>query len=190
MQILPRRFDETSTVQVMLMRKLCYNAPYMYEVVRPLMVYNAAKYLATTELYKNEGVVLSDAWANAKDGDAIDYVVDDIKQDDGDQEIHESLDTENEADADDEQIDQETLVISDEDRSGLIHRIAPGEGKRPLSLLRDLDAEVLSFPKIYAGIRRQFKKGLKITYTDIAKSEARRFRVFKHQSTLYYYSDI
>jgi hypothetical protein len=39
--------------------------------------------------------------------------------------------------------------------------IAPGEGKTPISLLRDDDADVLSFPTIYCGKPREFKVPLK-----------------------------
>ena len=59
-QVLPRKFDEASVVQVQLMRKMSYQRPYMYESIRPSKVYKAAKYLITTELYKD--VVLSDDW--------------------------------------------------------------------------------------------------------------------------------
>lgn len=158
----------------------------MYEVVRPSKVYEAAKYLAGTDLYKAEGVVLSDDWAKADQAETQDFVVDEkdkrlvyeLQAD------SENVDPENVEDnkenvsirenEEDEQLQQETLVISDAERCGLIHRIAPGEGKRPLSLLRDLEAEVLSFPTIYAGVRREFDPRLKISYTDISKSEVRR----------------
>lgn len=52
--------------------------------------------------------------------------------------------------------------------------IAPGEGRRPIPLYDDKYAEEMSFPKIYCGKKRAFKKGIKISYTDIAKSECLR----------------
>jgi hypothetical protein len=51
-QVLPGKFDETSTVQVQLMRRMRYQTPYMYETIKPLKVYKAAKYLMSSELYK------------------------------------------------------------------------------------------------------------------------------------------
>jgi len=33
--VLPRSFDQTSTVQVKLMRKMDHKTPYMYETIRP-----------------------------------------------------------------------------------------------------------------------------------------------------------
>ena len=44
-KVLPRKFDETSTVQVQLMRRMTYKSPYMYETIRPKKVYDAAIFL-------------------------------------------------------------------------------------------------------------------------------------------------
>lgn len=67
-KILPRRFDDTSTVQVQLKRKMIYPRSYMYEIIRPLKVYNAAKFLLDSELYKKESVILSTEWSNYSHG--------------------------------------------------------------------------------------------------------------------------
>lgn len=58
--VLARKFQDTATVQVMLMRRMCYKAPYMYETIRPFVVYEAAKYLCQSELYIKEGIRLSE----------------------------------------------------------------------------------------------------------------------------------
>jgi hypothetical protein len=60
---LPRQISDTGTIQVMLMRKMVYRSPYMFETIRPKAVYEAAQYLATTELYRKEGIILSTDWA-------------------------------------------------------------------------------------------------------------------------------
>jgi len=67
-KVLPRTFDETSTVQVQLMRQIRNKAPYMYETISPLKVYKAAKYLLSTELYRSEGVTLSEEWSSCDIG--------------------------------------------------------------------------------------------------------------------------
>jgi hypothetical protein len=67
---------------------------------------------------------------------------------------------------------EETLIFNDFQNQALM--VAPGQGNIPIPLFKDLNAEELSFPTIYAGIPRQFKEGLKVSYTDIAKSEIRR----------------
>jgi hypothetical protein len=66
--VLPRSFDDTSTIQVQLMRRMIYKIPYMYETIRPLKVYNAAKYLVNQELYKEENVALSEDWSRSGEG--------------------------------------------------------------------------------------------------------------------------
>jgi len=72
-QVLPRKFTESSTVQVKLMRRLRYTVPYMYETIRPAKVYLAAKYLLGTELY--EGVALSDDWSGYEEGEHYNGVI-------------------------------------------------------------------------------------------------------------------
>lgn len=67
--ILPRSFNEASVIQLMLMRKMEYKNPYMFETIRPKKVYDAARYLANTDLYKDEGIVLSDEWLADMHGD-------------------------------------------------------------------------------------------------------------------------
>jgi len=60
--VLPRTFDETSTVQVQLMRRMNYRVPYQYEIIRPKRVYDAAKYLMSSELYKSQNVLFCEDW--------------------------------------------------------------------------------------------------------------------------------
>jgi hypothetical protein len=61
-EVLPRTFNQTSTVQVQLMRRMKYRSPYMYETIRPYKVYNAAKCLMSTELYISQNVAFSEDW--------------------------------------------------------------------------------------------------------------------------------
>jgi len=64
----PRPITDTKTVRVMLMRQMKAKHAYMKETIRPKLVYEAAKLLAQTELYRGENVILSNEWANASDG--------------------------------------------------------------------------------------------------------------------------
>lgn len=88
---------------------------------------------------------------------------------------------------------EETLIHNETDYDLLTGiRIAPGEGKRPLSLFTDDFAEEMSFPSIYAGMKRQVLTTntmgqRKLTYTDIAKSELMRYdrRACKPTKVLY-----
>ena len=73
---LPRRFNETATLQVMLMRKMKYKAPYIFETDRPKIVAEAAKYLCDTELYKVEGIRFSENWLQDHPEETNDFIVD------------------------------------------------------------------------------------------------------------------
>jgi len=66
--VLPRNFNDTSTIQVQLMRRMAYQHPYMYETIRPLKVYQAAKYLINSEVYKSENVILCEDWSRHQEG--------------------------------------------------------------------------------------------------------------------------
>jgi len=68
-------------------------------------------------------------------------------------------------------ISEESMLLDEGDLVTQALKFSPGQGKRPISLLWDLNAEVLSFPTIYCGQVRDVNS--KLTYTDIAKSEAR-----------------
>lgn len=53
-------------------------------------------------------------------------------------------------------------------------KFAPGENSVPIPLNRDLDAERMSFPTIYGGQEME-KTDVRLSYTDIYKSELRRY---------------
>ena len=57
--ILPREFDRTSTIQLAFKRRLQYKGSYIREWVRPHAVYRAAEYLVKQPLYKEEGIGVS-----------------------------------------------------------------------------------------------------------------------------------
>jgi len=54
----------------------------------------------------------------------------------------------------------ETLIYSENDTAGgfLGVQIAPGEGKTPIPLHMDQNAEIMSFPSIYCGQERKIKE--------------------------------
>ena len=66
--IVPRPMTDTKTVRVMLMRQMKAKYPYMKEVIRPKLVYEAAKLLTLTPLYQQENVVLSSEWESTAAG--------------------------------------------------------------------------------------------------------------------------
>lgn len=68
-EVLPRRFNETSTVHVQLMRRMQYKRPYMHEIIRPAKVHQAAQYLVATDLYEEHNIALSDEWSRHQAGE-------------------------------------------------------------------------------------------------------------------------
>ena len=71
-----------------------------------------------------------------------------------------------------EEIDNETL-LERIDPDDVVIKMALGQGKTPLSLYSDKDAEELSFPTIFCGTARELKA--KLSYGKIVKSELRRY---------------
>ncbi|OXA54149.1 ATP-dependent DNA helicase PIF1 [Folsomia candida] len=187
-KVIPRRFDETSTVQVQLKRRMSYKHPYMFQTIRPYKVFHAANYLVRTELYKKENVFLSSDWANSASTDTVEYIVnpDDATESNTDFESIQELSISDKDQAEDNDAPLTETLIQEEQ---MIMAVAPGEGMRPLSLLMDLDAEELSFPTIYCGIKRKLNPNANLSYTDIAKSELRRYdpRCRRADKTLYSY---
>ncbi|GIX83710.1 hypothetical protein CDAR_534691, partial [Caerostris darwini] len=53
--------------------------------------------------------------------------------------------------------------------------LAPGEDQMPLSVLFDDLAEELSYPRIYCGDMRRFTRKKPPTYSEIIKSELKRY---------------
>jgi hypothetical protein len=179
--ILPRRFSESSVVHLALMRRMEYKRPYMFESIRPAKVYDACRYLVTTPLYMDESIQLSDDWKNISElmefDDNLDGLDQDLTMQTG---KGSSGDTSSDEDNRATQLDvllkktnEETVILDENELLTTALKYASGQNNRPSSILIDLNAEVLSFPTIYCGQRRQVSPAL--TYTDIAKSEARRY---------------
>lgn len=69
--VLPRKFSETSVVQVQLMRKMSYDRPYIFDKVRPARIVAAVKYLLGSTLYMKANVVMSEDWAKNTEGTPV-----------------------------------------------------------------------------------------------------------------------
>ena len=181
--ILPRKFDDTHTIQLKLKRKMCYQSHYLYETIRPAVCYNAIMYLINTPLYKRENILFSENWLNEHPNHNENYII--LEEDKTDNDIIETVDLINndnntsiislekmiEIEDDDNIINNDTLW-SDSDINQTI-AFAPGEGTYPISILRDEYAEELSFPNIYCGQPRSCSKN--ISYANICKWELRHF---------------
>jgi hypothetical protein len=155
--VLPRTEDLSAVIPVGLVRHLDHQRPYLFQEIRPARVYQAAKYLITTPIYREEGAVLSDDWMREIPSDTTSQ--------------HDCKMTDNLFD--NEEVNpgsKETLIIQ-YSSEGI--KIAPGQGKRPMSLLVDLNAEAAAYPTIYAGNHRFLPTNM--TPMDLWKSETRRY---------------
>ena len=168
--ILPREFDRTSTIQLAFKRRLQYKGSYIREWVRPHAVYRAAEYLVKQPLYQEEGIGVSLDFLARHQLENEEFVVggEDVEAKE-EKELEEAKDEWDETNG-------EQDVLNPEDEQTLLKEaipFAPGEGHTPRSLLADDNVEELSFPAIHCGQKRQLK--IKLSYNDIVKSEIRRY---------------
>ncbi|CAF1467656.1 unnamed protein product [Adineta steineri] len=179
--ILPRSFSDTYTIQLKLMRQMKNKNAFMYETIRPKVVHTAVKYLVEQELYKDEGIVISNDWIKEYSNEKENFIV---KNED--KKFNPTENTEEDSDHDDNwnesddkpinPVTTETLLNDEsEDQTDTGIKFAPGENNRPISVLMDLKVDELTFPKIYCGQQRKIKENVKLTYAKIAKSELRMF---------------
>ena len=178
--ILPRTFSDTQTIQLKLMRQMKNKNAFMYQAIRPKVVHIAVKYLVEQELYKDEGIVISNDWLNQHFSERENFIVNDE-----DKKINENENTKVSDDDDtwnkydNELINPgttETLLnyeTTDQDDIGI--KFAPAENSRPMSIFMDMKVDELTFPKSYCGKQRKIKENAKLTYAKTAKSELRMF---------------
>ena len=173
---LPRTFQQSQTIQLQLFRKRSFSKPYLYETIRPNLVVEAARYLSDTDLFKDQKVVLSKDWVvsvSEKNGDA-NFIVNpndepsDLNTDQGSLvEIDNLDDLVKELNDWDETKDDlpinpgslDTLLVSNEN---ILLKLAPGEGRKPLSLAKDEFIEELAYPCVFAGVTRDLPEDLTI----------------------------
>ncbi len=172
--LLPRNFEDSGTIQLKFKRMLTHKSDFMHEMVRPNRVLTAAEYLVQQDLYKTEGINLSLVWHTQFTENEVPFVVraEDLKNDD-DVIKEESMKDDNESgvQSSDENPNAQMTLLDNFDPNIDVISIAPGEGKFPLSILKDKYIEELSFPVLFCGFSRQLK--IKLSYTDICKAELR-----------------
>ncbi|CAF4968245.1 unnamed protein product [Rotaria sp. Silwood1] len=185
--ILRRTFSDTQTIQLKLMRQMKNKNAFMYETIRPKVVHTAVKYLVEQELYKDEGIVISNDWLNQHFSERENFIVnDEDKKINENENTKGSDDDDNWDECDDEPINPgatETLLndeIADQNDTGI--KFASAENNRPISILMDLKVDELTFPKIYCGKRRKIKENTKLTYAKTAKNDpVTCVRYFEHR---------
>ncbi|GFW62552.1 ATP-dependent DNA helicase [Trichonephila clavipes] len=178
---LPKNINDTATVHVKLKRRLKFKSDYMYRVINPKRVFEAASFLMKTPLYQSQEVSLDLDWYEKFEkesfGPGSNCVVEMNSEEEEEIEM-DDIDWENDPFDNDEDCPNpapvETVIQGDvSTQMGLA--IAPGENKLPISLVFDDVGEELSYPKIYCGELRHFTRAKPPTYAEIIKSELRRY---------------
>ncbi|KAJ1519105.1 hypothetical protein ONE63_011346 [Megalurothrips usitatus] len=161
--------SEDDTVLVQLKRRIADQRPYVFNTVRPELVFKAAIYLTNQELYKQHNISLNSNFLQQFQ-DLL--TINNNQEEDVNENTNPETGTAaNESTEDDDRLHhQDTLLTAGFlPETGII--LAPGEGKTPISLLNDSDLDALAFPTVYGGYQRKFK--VPYTESDIAKAEAR-----------------
>ena len=180
---LPRNVNESFVVPVQLKRKLSYKHSYIYQNVRPAVVWKAAEYLVKhSELQEN--LELKTNWCS-EFAETIGQNTP-VKSNEENTERNDLLRNES-SDEDTEDLlnnnprcvtgNNDTLLAPtyfEYDHNKLV-MCAPGEGEKPLGFFKDVDSEYLAFPKIYAGKRRpdNTQRTTNVSYSAICKWELR-----------------
>ncbi|XP_054152817.1 repetitive organellar protein-like [Oppia nitens] len=165
--LLPRLDDDLHIIRVQLKRRIKdpdkLKIDDLYKTVRPHELRQALNFLVNQNAYKNAGVKLKKDWFIrfpndfSKTSDAEDDQQNSFENEESD--IVGCLDT---------------LLDNDDQQIGVAY--APGEGKKPLNVLIDVNAASLAYPKLFAGNERPLvTKTMRFTVTDFAKSELRRY---------------
>ena len=201
---LPRPMDESFTVAIQLKKKLSYKKVDFKENVRPMRVLTALHWLLTnSDMYENSGITVDTSWFQAVTESAEDTVREflevPVQNTNPDINVNNAvLDEEktlpsvpqdrNKGDGYDSdgfsEVDSNELVgsldtlVDDaniENKFDQVLTFAPGEGRHPLSLYQDTDAEYLCFPTIFCGQRRpnDTERTILVHYSDIVKWELR-----------------
>ncbi|CEP08567.1 hypothetical protein [Parasitella parasitica] len=184
-QSISRRLDDTNIIPVVLTRRMRYNGGYIKGNISTQKVWNAAHYLQSSPLYREHNISISTEWlehvrqTQSEDEDVNDESDESMPNERAPQRAEgEDAPNENQIEEEDQQpgLDEdelnagstETSIASDE-----ALRMAPGEGRAPISILVDRASDFLAFPKIFMGQRLRIPDT--ITYTSLCKSLARSF---------------
>lgn len=168
-RILPRLPSGTCTIKVNLKRRLQYKSSAVSLNIRPNKVIEAATWLiSNSDLYKEEGVVLSEQWITTYNEELLSQVENDsskqpllsdsnVKNVDSSQLSDEDQWSEDEAEIPTGVTD--TLLtppdfLENDERQHVVN-VAPAEGSTPLSAFRDKYCEELAYPGIFLGQKRQ-----------------------------------
>ena len=174
---LPRMISDTETIMVKLKRKLAYKHHVAFENIRPNKVFAAAKWLVSNSpVFRSEGVVVDDGWLHRTENST--FLSCEPEENNSNEAYDQEEDnwTETENFSDRPNGNQDTFLQSVDFREfNQVLSLAPGENSSPLGLIQDIQAEVLSFPTIFCGVKRyeNSERYVPLHYSSICKWELR-----------------
>ena len=159
---LPRTFDQAQVIQLHLRRRMEYQHDYMTETIRPAKVFEAARYLITTDLYIKHGININNNWLDTFGSEnVVPFVADNRDENTVNNIFNNQNDVGENNDNNIDELDadnlnpggQETLLDNVPVENIPLQRVimAPAEGQRPLDMIMDEDSEELAFVTIYGG---------------------------------------
>ncbi len=180
-QSLPRTLDNAATVPIKLKRKLSYKKCVYHQNVRPMAVLAALHYLMTKDLYKNANIDIDENWMKeflGQNYQGTSSNTTDEDEDDYDDDTDGKSDTFSEVDPDETSAGNQDSMLEEQNIDHLrTLSFAPGEGKSPMSLFQDKDAEFLSFPTTYCGERMIYtnyeNENEELPYSELSRWELR-----------------
>ncbi|KAL7304563.1 hypothetical protein TKK_0003347 [Trichogramma kaykai] len=159
--VLPRRFNELSVVQIKLKRHIEHQSNYMFETIKPSNICKALKFLKDTPLYKENNIQINNTFfENYENNDKnINFIVDEQdlenSQNTNDEnllgKINELKNNENEL-LDTYELNDEVLLVDNNELSNKTQNsivIAPGQDKQPLPWHKLQNYDELCFPRIF-----------------------------------------
>ncbi|KAG5666208.1 hypothetical protein PVAND_017645 [Polypedilum vanderplanki] len=162
---IPQPPEESGIIEVSLMRRMEYRNAYLKERIRPKEIWEAAKLLCETPLYKQENITLNCAMEPST------TELDDSDEATTEAETPAQTQATNESELNDRHLPEETMLDSTD-----AIRFAPGEGETPIPMFMDPYCEELAFPTIWFGHpRAKPPGGVRLSFRDYINSEIRRF---------------
>ncbi|KAJ8676998.1 hypothetical protein QAD02_012785 [Eretmocerus hayati] len=183
LKILPRKFDQLSTIQIQLKRHILHKSYYMYETISPQKVMNALKYLIRSDLYVKNQITVDQNYIKEYETkvDRVDFIVESEENQDDQCNAFAKTCSE-ESNIDTGEINPEDTIEGDNNEEILlidrnekvcddIVIIAPGQEKKPLPWHRIENFDELCFPRLFGG--HQLDRSNKLTYSQRVKYEIR-----------------
>jgi hypothetical protein len=167
---LPRNVSDSMCIHVQLKRRLTDKHSYLKSNVCPKKIFEAAKFLVKTPVYAKY-VTLCEEWLENLGNEICEDEPNIIDNDKGDENFEEER-----------EIIAHPTLLTDDHLPDFGISLAPGEGKTPVSLLFDEDAEELACPKTYVGQKIVINSGASIAQINKALLKIKGRRICRNNT--------